>query len=270
MGFSLGVELIYFVDGEICLDGFIRGDENQPYLYCDDHDGRFIFSFFAFMVASAMATSKRENMMKRKSHPHLFFVFIGLTPGLFIFIGWSFLQAGLVSVGLMLILEIGLWVYQDHQQDQRLRTSQKKMIDAYRLIKVMLMQSVSPYQALQTVLPFVDAELAEHLHDLLMAIDQDKSIHPYLHFASRFRSLMIEQLFFALYQLENQGGHGQQLQQFQYLFDQAEHQYYQSKLNQFHEGMQNANGYVMVATGMIAFSLLIGVMQLIAGMMYGL
>jgi hypothetical protein len=222
------------------------------------------------MVASAMATTKREDLMKRKSHLHLFFVFIGLTPGLLIYIGWSFLQAGILSVGLMLFLELGLWVYQDHQQDHQLRIRQKNMIDAYRLIKVMLMQSISPYQALQTVLPFVDAKLAEHLHDLLMAIDQDKSIHPYLHFASRFRSLMIEQLFFALYQLENQGGHSQQLQQFQYLFDQAEHQYYQSQLNQFHEGMQNANGYVMVATGLIAFSLLIGVMQLIAGMMYGL
>ena len=209
-------------------------------------------------------------MMKLKRHPHLLFVFVALTPGLLIFTGWSFPQAGMASVGLFLMLEMAFWVYHDHQQDQRLRTRQKNMIEAYRLIKVMLMQSVSPYQALQTVLPFVDAELAEHLHDLLMAIDQDKSIHPYLHFASHFRSLMIEQLFFALYQLENQGGHSQQLQQFQYLFDQAEHQYYQSQLNQFHEGMQNANGYVMVATGMIAFSLLIGVMQLIAGMMYGL
>jgi hypothetical protein len=186
------------------------------------------------------------------------------------FIGWSILQVGILCLAVVIILEIGLWVYLDHQQDQRLRTRQKDMIDAYRLIKVMLMQAVSPYQALQTILPFVKSDLAENIHDLLMAIDQDKSIHPYLHFASGFHSLMIEQLFFALYQLENQGGQGQQLQQFQYLFDQAEHQYYQSQLNQFHEGMQNANGYVMVATGMIAFSLLIGVMQLIAGMMYGL
>jgi hypothetical protein len=185
-------------------------------------------------------------------------------------IGWSLLQVVSSSVGLLVALEIGYWVYQDNQKDHRLRDRQKQMMNAYRLIKVMLMQSVSPYQALQTILPFVDSELGENIHDLIMAIDQDKSIHPYLHFASRFRSLMIEQLFFALYQLENQGGHSQQLQQFQYLFDQAEHQYYQSQLNQFHEGMQNANGYVMVATGMIAFSLLIGVMQLIAGMMYGL
>ena len=222
------------------------------------------------MVASTMATPKEKNIMNLKNNPHVYVVLGGLTPILLMFIGWSMLQVGILSIGLVVILEIGLWVYRDHQQDQRLRTRQKDMIDAYRLIKVMLMQAVSPYQALQTILPFVKSDLAENIHDLLMAIDQDKSIHPYLHFASGFHSLMIEQLFFALYQLENQGGQGQQLQQFQYLFDQAEHQYYQSQLNQFHEGMQNANGYVMVATGMIAFSLLIGVIQLIAGMMYGL
>ena len=221
------------------------------------------------MVASTMETAKRKDVMNVKLSPHVYFFLIGVTPISLLAIGWSLFEVVSSSVGLLVVLEIGYWVYQDNQKDLRLRDRQKQMMDAYRLIKVMLMQSVSPYQALQTILPFVDSELGENIHDLIMAIDQDKSIHPYLHFASGFQSLMIEQLFFALYQLENQGGHGQQLQQFQYLFDQAEHQYYQSQLNQFHEGMQNANGYVMVATGMIAFSLLIGVMQLIAGMMYG-
>jgi hypothetical protein len=217
-----------------------------------------------------METPKREDIMNQKLKPHLYIMFIGLFPLLLIFIGWSLPEAGILSAGLLVFLEIGLWVYFDSQKDNRLRTRQKEMMDAYRLIKVMLMQAVSPYQALQTILPFVGSELGENIHDLLMAIDQDKSIHPYLHFASEYQSLMIEQLFFAFYQLENQGGHTQQLQQFQYLFDQVEHQYYQGQLNQFHEGMQNANGYVMVATGLIAFSLLIGVMQLITGMMYGL
>lgn len=208
--------------------------------------------------------------MNRQSNTKLSFIAIGLSPLLLIMFDVSLLQVGLIMVGFMVIIVFGWWLYDDHQKDHRLRMKQKHMIDAYRLLKVMLMQSISPYQALQTVLPFVDSQLAENIHDLLMGIDQDKSIHPYIQFASGFKSLMIEQLLFAMYQLENQGGHGQQLQQFQYLFDQAEQQYYQSQLNQFHEGMQNANGYVMVATGMIAFSLLIGVMQLIAGMMYGL
>jgi hypothetical protein len=215
-----------------------------------------------------MEISKRESIMNSKLNPHIYFILIGLSTLLLTFIGWSLFEASILGLGLVVFLEIGLWVYVDNQKDNRLQTKQKEMMNAYRLIKVMLMQAVSPYQALQTIMPFVGSELGEHIHDLLMAIDQDKSIHPYLHFASGFQSLMIEQLFFALYQLENQGGHSQQLQQFQYLFDQVEHQFYQGQLNQFHEGMQNANGYVMVATGLIAFSLLIGVMQLIAGMMY--
>ena len=221
------------------------------------------------MVASTMETSERKDIMIPKLNHHIYVFLIALAPILLIFFGWSISEVGTLSVGLVVALEIGLWVYLDNQKDNQLRTKQKDIMDAYRLIKVMVMRAVSPYQALQTILPFVGSELGKSIHDLLMGIDQDKSIHPYLHFASGYQSLMIEQLFFALYQLENQGGHSQQLQQFQYLFDQVEHQYYQSQLNQFHEGMQNANGYVMVATGMIAFSLLIGVMQLIAGMMYG-
>lgn len=216
-----------------------------------------------------MAHPKRENLVKQKLQIHGYILVIGLVPFGLIWFGWSLLNSGFISGGLIVSLEVGNWFLLANQTEKMIRKRQKEMIDAYRLIKVMLMQSHSPYQALQTVLPFVSSTLGQDIHDLLMNIDQDKSIHPYLHFASGFHSLMIEQLFFALYQLENQGGNPSQLQQFQYLFDQAEQQYYQSQLHQFHEGMQNANGYVMVATGMIAFSLLIGVMQLIAGMMYG-
>jgi anaerobic selenocysteine-containing dehydrogenase len=143
-------------------------------------------------------------------------------------------------------------------------------MDAYGLIKVLILQGQMPYQAMQTTLPFLDSNLAEAFHNLLMEIDLDKSIQPYLHFAKKFKSLMIEQLLFSLYQLENQGGDGRQLQQFQYLFDQVEHQFYQQELLQFHEKMQQQNNLVMIATALIAITLLVGVMQMVGGMLYGI
>jgi len=193
--------------------------------------------------------------------------------GLIFYLRWlslNWFQIALISISF--VLGILLWQRFQRQVNNELnsRLLQKQIMDAYRLIKVLILQGQTPYQAMQTILPFLDASLAEAFHGLLIDIDQDKSLQPYLQFAKRFQSLMVEQLLFSLYQLENQGGDGKQLQQFQYLFDQLEHQFYQQELLQFHEKMQQQSNWVMIATSLIAMTLLVGVMQLIGGMLNGI
>jgi Flp pilus assembly protein TadB len=185
-------------------------------------------------------------------------------------LAWHWFHIGLIVTGLVMVLFIWRWLQEQVKVESYSRFLQKQMMDAYGLIKVLILQGQMPYQAIQTTLPFLDSNLAEAFQDLLMDIDLDKSIQPYLHFAKKFQSLMIEQLLFSLYQLENQGGDGRQLQQFQYLFDQVEQQFYQQELLQFHEKMQQQNNLVMLATALIAMTLLVGVMQMIGGMLYGI
>lgn len=221
-------------------------------------------------MVRTMATITWWHAMKQMYKPHLVVITISLLSISLRLLFWPWWQVGLAGISIFLFGEFFLYLQQEKTKEHLIATKQKQFIDAYRLIKVLLMQPTSPYQALQIIIPFIHPSLAQDIHTLLLSIDQDKSIFPYLQFANTFRSLMIEQLMFALYQLENQGGGSQQLQQFQYLFDQADQQHYQGQLLQFHEQMQNANGYVMAATGLIAFSLLVGVIQLIAGMIYGI
>lgn len=183
---------------------------------------------------------------------------------------WHWYQIGLIIILLWTLSFSWQWLQKQVIAETNIRQLQKQMMDAYALIKVLILQGQTPYQAMQTTLPFLDVNLAEAMHGLLMDIDLDKSLQPYLHFANKFQSLMLEQLLFSLFQLENQGGDGTQLQQFQYLFDQVERQFYQQDLLLFHEKMQQQNNLVMIATACIAITLLVGVMQLIGGMLYGI
>ncbi len=183
---------------------------------------------------------------------------------------WSWFYIAMIVTAFFIGIISWKWFQKQVQIETDSQHLQKQLMDAYRLIRVLILQGQAPYQAMQTILPFLESNLAEAFHELLIDIDQDKSIQPYLHFAKKFRSLMVEQLLFSLYQLENQGGDGRQLQQFQYLFDQLEHQFYQQELLQFHEKMQQQHHWVMIATAMIAMTLLVGVMQLIGGMLYGI
>jgi Flp pilus assembly protein TadB len=189
---------------------------------------------------------------------------------LFMLLKWSWWLSLIIAI---VIIIFGLGYDFLHQASQKAINQQnltRILMDTFAMIKVLIMQGMSPYQSLQTVLPYVPQILAEKIHLLTIDIDQDASIQPYLTFSQSFHSLMIEQLLFAFYQLETQGGGPESLQQFQYLFDQADQHHMQSIVQRLHDRMQSANGQTMIATGLIAFSLLIGVMQLIARVIYGL
>ena len=205
------------------------------------------------------------------SHLFLFMIF-GLTDLIDALYSsrWSWVYIPLIGIGFVVIILFWRWFQKQVKRETTFHNLQKQLMDAYRLLKVLILQGQSPYQAMQTILPYIESNLAEFFQGLLMDIDQDKSIQPYLNFARQFKSIMAEQLLFSLYQLENQGGDGRQLQQFQYLFDQLEHQFYQQELLKFHEKMQQQNHSVMIATALIAITLLFGVMQLIGGMLYGI
>jgi uncharacterized membrane protein YiaA len=216
-----------------------------------------------------MAKSNNQTSINLRTNMQMFYVVVLMLPLGLRFFQWSWINIGFVSMALIFAL-IGFdYVQREAQKELRLQEQQQALISTYRLIKVLVMQGQSPYQALVTILPFVDRTIADAFHQLILHIDQDKSLTPYLDFANQFHSLMIEQLFFALYQLENQGGDARHFQQFQYLFDQAEQQHYQEAMQAFHETMQQQNQWVMVATGLIAIGLLLGVMTLIGGLIHG-
>jgi hypothetical protein len=217
-----------------------------------------------------MGSGQTKNKMKFNRTYLLIVIFLIVFVFYLRWLSLSWLYIGLIMIAIIVALWAWHWFQQQVHLETQLRNLQKQMMDGYRLLKVLILQGQTPYQAMQTILPFLDSNLAEAFHGLLIDIDQDKSLQPYLYFAKKFKSLMVEQLLFSLYQLENQGGDGRQLQQFQYLFDQVEHQFYQQELLQFHEKMQQQNNWVMIATALIAMTLLVGVMQLIGGMLYGI
>lgn len=208
--------------------------------------------------------------MKRLKQPWfypLIFGILGVSIGLLLFqVSWLSLGLG----GLFSVIGWGYHQFEEQVSQETLRHDLKvAMMESFALLNVLIAQGMTPYQALNVLLTFVPRPLADRFHQFLIEIDQDASLQPFLAFGQAFQSLMIDQLLFSLYQLHSQGGQVQALNHFRYLFDQADHQHHASRMHTFHEKMQSAANYVMVATGLIAFSLLIGVMQLIGGMIYG-
>lgn len=186
---------------------------------------------------------------------------------LFIVIPWR-----LAALLVMVIVSVYLLyasMKKDEEKAQLKRRYEQQFLLIFRYFQILLQQSLTAYQALKTLLAYVEDPLHHELALFLVHMDQDKSIAPYRQFASTFDSMMVEQILLSMYQLDLQGGDGMSLFHFQYLFDQIDRQTQEEAMRQFHDKLQQSTSLVMVGTGLLAFLFLIGVIDLMVGLLYG-
>jgi hypothetical protein len=185
---------------------------------------------------------------------------------------WVLLPIGF-ALGSSLAL-LGLYALYVSLQYDKKSSAQKTILTqqflmVFRYFQVLIGQDMNAYQAVKTLLNYIDDPLHHQLHLFLLQIDHDKSILPYQTFSSSFQSIMIEQVLLSMYQLDRQGSKGMTLFHFNFLFDQVENQAFAYEMRQYHERLQGGLQTVMIGTGLLAFSFLVGVVDIIFGMLYG-
>ena len=102
------------------------------------------------------------------------------------------------------------------KSDYRLET---EFVRIFGYLSVYLQDGIPVYSSLERIRQYASAEMDERLKALLQQIDEDKSVAPYVKFASGFPSLMIKEVMISLYLISEQGGIEVYLPQFQKSFD---------------------------------------------------
>jgi hypothetical protein len=142
-------------------------------------------------------------------------------------------------------------------------------MNSFAMIKILLDQGMTAYQAVKVMMTYIPSELIDPLSTFILEVEKDLTIQPYLMLAQYFEDPTLEQLMVSLYQLEHHGGQ-YALHHFQYVFDQSDELMYQVKKQHIKDMLQGNLSYVMIATGVISFSLLAGILSMIGGMISGI
>ena len=96
----------------------------------------------------------------------------------------------------------------DQKKRQVKKQYEEQFLFVFRYFQILLQQSLTSYQALKELLPFVDDPFHHQLALFLIQVDQDKSIQPYRNLAKTFDSMMVEQILLSMYQLDLQNAGG--------------------------------------------------------------
>ena len=143
-------------------------------------------------------------------------VLIGIGVGMYFYLGWSFF---------LLFPVIGLAVF-SFAYFTRYDTLKRKKLDAlcdefvtlFTFFGIYINDGFTVYNALERLLDYAREEMTGLLKKLLSDIDQDKSVAPFVAFASAFEDLSIREVMVAVFQMVDEGEGGMYLIQFKRLF----------------------------------------------------
>lgn len=145
----------------------------------------------------------------------------------------------------------------------------ESFIEVFSFLRIYLSNKETVYHSLNEVKAFADSTLEEKLELLISQIDEDKSIKPYIEFASIFQDKVIEEVMIALYEITNSGSSDIYLNQFNKIFEELKTRIENEKSYKRIKFFDNLNIFSIVGSGIIMVTLSFAVISLLGGIING-
>ena len=121
------------------------------------------------------------------------------------------------------------------------------------------------YNSFKMLIPYSSPFMDDVLNSLLIQIDMDKSVGPYITFASKFNSHVIESLMLSIYQMIDSGESSNQFTEFEFLFTNIKNNYSEELIEQKKKSLDSLNSFPLIGAGFLTITLSICIVSLIGG-----
>ena len=126
------------------------------------------------------------------------------------------------------------------------------------------------YNALGKLLDYGSEEMNGYLKALLSDIDEDKSVTPYVKFASHFEDLSIKEVMLSVYQMVDEGEGGVYIHQFQRLFNRLSDSRHQLEKDKRIERLDTLSFLPLCGSGIAMLSLTLCLFEIMGDLFDGI
>ena len=119
------------------------------------------------------------------------------------------------------------------------------------------------YTSFRMLIPYSSIFMEEAINDLLNQIDVDKSVGPYIEFASKFSNRIIESLMLSIFQMVDNGENGEQFQEFNFLFSGVSKDHQLSKIDSKMKGLSTLDSIPLFGAGAITIILAMSILSIV-------
>ncbi|MCR5348155.1 MAG: hypothetical protein K6E59_00905 [Bacilli bacterium] len=148
----------------------------------------------------------------------------------------------------------------------RLEALNREFVDIFTFFAIYIGDGFTVYSALSKVKGYASEGFALLLDGLLDGIDKDKSVTPFVDFASSFHDVLVKEVMLAVYQMVDEGEGGVYIRQFQKLFGRLSDTRHALDAEKRLERLDTLSFLPLAGSGIAMLALTMSIMEIMGGL----
>lgn len=126
--------------------------------------------------------------------------------------------------------------------------------------------SYNVYQAFQSLIAYASPWMEEQIQSLIIEIDNDKSVKPFINFANKFKNNVASNVMMSIYQMVDEGENGLHMYQFRNLFQELSKSQQMDLIDAKERSMGSISSFPLLGAGAITVLLTFGIISVMGDM----
>lgn len=144
-----------------------------------------------------------------------------------------------------------------------LKSRENELIAIISYFEVYVQNKNNVYQSFNMLIPYCSPWMKDKIEVLLKEIDEDKTVQPFVNFASNFHQLSTHSLMLSIYQMVDQGENSEQLLQFNVIYDELAKNRNKEMIEQKDKSLSSMSTFPLIGAGLITVSLTISILSIL-------
>lgn len=192
----------------------------------------------------------------------------GLEVAIYFFYGLSFF----LVIPVLFLMASLLYSYMKLDKNKRKMQEEdvNEFIRIFTFFSIYIEDGYNVYQSLKEVKDFASSRIKGKLEKLLSEIEEDKSVAPYINFASYFTLSKIKEVMIAIFEMVDEGSGGAYIAQFKYIFSKLRDNEYENNKVRKLERLSALSFLPLLGSGLTMVMLALCLVTIMGGIMDGI
>ena len=177
-------------------------------------------------------------------------------------------QIMIAFVGIIVIAVANYLIFNSYLDKKKaiLDEREHEFIAIISYFQFFITNSYNVYQAFQSLVAYSSPWMEEQIQSLILEIDNDKSVKPFINFANKFSNKVAANVMMSIYQMVDEGENGLHMYQFTSLFQQLSKAQQTELIDTKERNMGSITSLPLIGAGSITVLLTFGIISVMGEM----
>ena len=173
-------------------------------------------------------------------------------------------QMMVIFGGVFLVVIANYVIFSSYLNRKRLMLMDREneFITIIGYFQFFITNSYNVYQALQSLIAYSSPWMEEQIQTLILEIDNDKSVKPFVNFANKFSSKVTNNVMLSIYQMVDEGENSIHMLQFNALFQQLSRSHQKELIDSKERSLSSLSTLPLIGAGAITVLLTFGIISM--------